>query len=317
MQALGQLTPYRASRTLIISFIERSYNERAGGPDNCVFGSTVDYWLLRPFTHNRNCATEEELEASFAEAHLDLDAGIRRVEKLQRRLQGRLPIDSNLRYLDVGCGLGDMTLALAKLGAGHVTGLDFVPRGIAVARTHAEMLELTDRVDFVIRDIHDWEPTEQYDVVLSHEALEHIRNPEVFLQRLRRFVRPRGIAVLAFGPLFYSPVGDHMWDFFRVPIPWRGALFSEQAILRLRKENFRPTDKATSYEEVVGGLNRMRYSAFLKYTASAGWKFDYLDLNPQLRKLPPLYWLSQALCRMPLLHDYFATAVYAILSPQS
>ncbi|HLI86684.1 MAG TPA: class I SAM-dependent methyltransferase [Bryobacteraceae bacterium] len=280
-----------------------------------MLGSTIDYYLLRPFTHNRNCETEEQIEARHAHTSVDLDAALRRIDKLQRRLDGRFPIDPALRYLDVGCGIGDMALALARLGARHVTGIDYVPRGIAVARANAERLGLADRVDFVVNDIHDWEPEDAYDVVLSHEALEHISDPRAFLARLRRFTRPDGIAVLAFGPLFHSPVGDHMWGFFRVNIPWRGVMFSEQALLRLRRERFRPTDGAKRYGEVVGGLNLMRYSEFLKYTHEAGWKFDFLDLNPQLKSIPPAYWLSRTLCAIAGVRDYFATAVYAVLRP--
>ncbi|HEV2201989.1 MAG TPA: class I SAM-dependent methyltransferase [Bryobacteraceae bacterium] len=278
-----------------------------------MFGSTIDYQLLRPFTHSRNFATEEEIDARTGKMSIDLDAAASRILKLQKRLRGRLPIEPDFRYLDIGCGGGDIALGLAQLGAGHVTGIDIVPRYISAATANADRLQLTDRVQFLHQDIHHWAPSERYDVVLSHEALEHIRDPQAFLRVLKRFVRPHGIAVLAFGPLFHSPVGDHMDGFFRMPIPWRGALFSEKAILRLRAEKFRPTEGSSSYHEIVGGLNLLRYSEFLRYTAAAGWQVDFLDVNPQLRKIPPLYWLSSALCRLPGIQNYFAGSVYTIL----
>jgi len=278
-----------------------------------MLGATLDYWILRPLTHGRNSATEEELERGHSTSQLDIELAIYRIEKLQKRLKGRLPIEG-MTYLDVGCGSGDMALGFAKLGAKHVTGVDFVARAISAARSNAERLGLSDRVEFVECDIHEWVPSKPFDVVLSHEAMEHIHDPRSFLCRLARFVAPNGVAVLAFGPLFYSPVGDHMWGFFRLPIPWRGALFSEKAILRLRKEKFRPTDRAHSYEQIVGGLNQLRYSDFLRFAAEAGWRFQFLDVNPQLRKYPALYRLSNVLCRVPHLKDYFATSVYAILA---
>jgi len=278
-----------------------------------MFGATVDYWLLRPFTHDHNLATEEEIERDHAAMQLDIQRAIRRIQKLAERLKGRLPIEG-MTYLDVGCGSGDMTLGFARLGARHVTGVDFVARAISAAKTNAERLGLADRVEFVECDIHEWVPPRRFDVVLSHEAMEHIHDPQSFLRRLAYFVAQNGVAVLAFGPLFYSPVGDHMWGFFRLPIPWRGALFSEKAILRLHKERFRPTDHTHSYEQIVGGLNQLRYSDFLRFAAEAGWKFQFLDVNPQLRKFPVLYRLSEVLCRVPHLRDYFATSVYAILA---
>src|SRR4029450_2517876 len=99
-----------------------------------MFGPVVDYWLLRPLTHSRNSATEEELNARAARNPLiDIDAELEKIQKLQQRLGGRLPISENLSYCDVGCGEGGMALALATLGAQHVTGIDVTPRSIVTA----------------------------------------------------------------------------------------------------------------------------------------------------------------------------------------
>jgi SAM-dependent methyltransferase len=279
-----------------------------------MLGPSIDYWILKPFTHSRNYTTEAELNARAARrADLDLASEVRRLRKLLHRLQGRMQITSRTSYLDIGCGSGGMAIALAHLGARHVTGVDLVPRQVAAAEAKANLLCLSDRVHFVCEDIHRWQPPHTYDVVLSHEALEHIREPERFLSTLTKLIEPDGVAVLAFGPLFHSPFGDHMDEFFRVPIPWRGVLFSEQALLRLRRESYRPTDAALRYNEVSGGLNLLRFSEFRKYAVDAGWTFDFLDVNPQLRRVPPLHWASRMLVRVPVVQDYFASSVYAIL----
>ncbi len=246
-----------------------------------MFGSTIDYWLLRPFTHSRNRATEEVINACTPQMSVDVDASVRRIQKLQKRLRGRFPIERDFRYLDIGCGAGDVALGLAKLGASYVTGVDIVARCISAATANLDRLQLKGRVEFLHQDIHNWSPSDRYDVVLSHEALEHIRDPKSFLQLLKRFVRPHGIVVLA-----------------------------------LRREQFRPTDEASTYQEIIGGLNLLRYSEFLRYTADAGWKVDFLEVNPQLRRIPPLYWLSNALCRVPGIQDYFASSVYVTLRRQ-
>src|SRR5262245_6390463 len=220
-----------------------------------MFGPVVDYWLLRPLTHSRNSATEEELNTRAAvDVSIDIDSERGKIRKLQERLGGRLPISDHLSYCDVGCGEGGMALALVVLGARQVTGVDVTPRSIVTAVANSKRLQLDTRVEFICADIHSWAPPNQFDVVLSHEALEHILEPEKFLGRLRTLIKPTGIVVLAFGPLFRCPFGDHMQMFFRVPVPWRGVLFSEQAILRLRRERFRPTDKATRYQDITGSL---------------------------------------------------------------
>jgi len=104
-----------------------------------------------------------------------------------------------------------------------------------------------------------------------------------------------------------------MYDFFRVQIPWRGVLFSEKAVLRVRAECFRPTDTATGYREIAGGLNLMRYSEFLKYVGDTGWRFDYLAVNTFLKGLPPLKFISEIVTRVPWVRDYFVHNVYAVL----
>ena len=279
-----------------------------------MFGSTIDYRILRPLTHNRRLETETELNARFSQyAAIDMNAAEARLLKLQDRLQDRLPIQTNLTYLDIGCGMGDITLALARLGAGHVTGLDLVPRYTSAAIANARLLGLADKAEFVCHDVHDWTPPRRFDVVLSHEALEHIHDPKGFLARLDALVAPDGIVVLAFGPLFPSPFGDHMDAFFRAPIPWRGVLFSEEAVLRLRRERYRPTDQAARYSEIVGGLNLLSYSDFLRHVEETGWTFDFLAVNPQLVRFPLLARISNSLIRLPRIRDYIASSVYAIL----
>jgi len=168
-------------------------------------------------------------------------------------------------------------------------------------------------VQFVCCDLRAWVPEEKYDVLLSFDALEHIENPEAFLRKMTDFIAAGGIAILAFGPLFHSPLGDHMWDFFRLQIPWRGVLFSEQAVLRVRRECFRSTDPASSYREIAGGLNLMRYSEFLKHVRDTGWEFDYLAVNTFLKRLPPLRFISDVVLRFPVVRDYFVHNVYAVL----
>jgi SAM-dependent methyltransferase len=283
-----------------------------------MLGETLDYLILRPLTHSRNLKTEEELNSSAAQqAWLNIEDAMFRLRKLMSRLENNLPISESLHYLDIGCGTGDMAIALAKLGCKKVTGIDLVPRRVSQARLNARRSGVDRYVDFVCKDIYDWTPAERYDVVLSHEALEHIHSPQTLFEMIAKLVTPTGIVILAFGPLFHSPFGDHMNSFFRVQIPWRGVVFSEKAILRLRRERFRLTEMANRYRNISGGLNLMRYSEFLHYVQVAGWEFSYLCVNPQLKRILPLYHLSNLLIKIPFVRDYFASSIYAVLRRRS
>ncbi len=279
-----------------------------------MFGPHIDYLLLRPFTHKNNIRTEEELDASVSQRQsLVLEDASARVKKLISRLEDNFPISDALRYLDIGCGTGDITIALAKAGCKNITGIDSVPRRIAQAKQYAKMSQIEGGVEFICQDIHDWIPPHQYDVIILHESLEHISKPKMFLQKAANMLALNGVLVLAFGPLFHSPIGDHMGQFFKMPIPWRGAIFSEKAVLRLRQECYRPTDNCDKYQNINGGLNLMRYSEFLQYVGATGWKLDFIRVNPQLKRFPPVYILSNILTQIPFVKDYFASSIYSIL----
>ncbi len=280
-----------------------------------MFGEKIDYLLLKPFAHRRGIATEEALNAKATDAISDdvIARGMAELRKYVTRFEGQFPIDSKLSYLDIGCGTGEITIALARMGCGHATGIDFVPRNIAQSKAAAARENVTDKVDFVCEDVYKWTPPQKYDVLLSFNAFEHIDTPRLFLASMLNLISENGMAILAFGPLFHSPFGDHMWGFFRLQIPWRQLLFSEKAILKLRREYFRPTDPAERYQDIVGGLNKMRYSEFLNYIDETGWKIKYLAVNPFLRRVGFLYKLSNVFTRSKFLRDYFAATVYVIL----
>jgi SAM-dependent methyltransferase len=278
-----------------------------------MFGATIDYWLLRPLAHGRNRATEEELDARAESVVFDPQIARRRLDKLVARFEGHFRIDPKLSYLDVGCGRGDLALAFVQAGATDVTGIDVSRRNVEAARATTARMNGQYRPNFICADINKWQSDRKYDVVISHEALEHINDPDKFIKSLAHLLQPDGVAFLAFGPLFHSPVGDHLDEFFRIALPWRGVLFSEAALLKLREELFRPGDPVERFQDVLTGLNLMRFSEFLRYVDDADFDLRFMNVNPQLKSLPPAHWVSQILIRSPL-RDYFAISVYAMLS---
>lgn len=278
-----------------------------------MFGENLDYAILRTMAHKRNLATEEALDGNAPGQPLRLADGVARLRTHIERFDGRFPIDSDLRYLDIGCGNGELTLGLTELGCMHVTGIDVMPRNIAAAESGARQIGVDSAVRFVCANVNDWTPAEKYDVLLSFDAFEHIDDPRRLLGKMTDFLAPGGVAVLGFGPLFHSPFGDHMSSFFRVRIPWCGVVFSERAVLRVRRECYRPTDPAERYQDIVGGLNMMRFSEFLTYVRDSGWQFDYMAPNPRLKRLPIIGQVSAAVTRIPWIRDYFVFSVYAII----
>ena len=278
-----------------------------------MFGKTIDYRLLRLCAHGRHPEAEELRQL---ERDLSIESAKVRFEKWNRRLDNEIPIDPAMRYLEVGCGMGEISLALAQYGCRHVTGIDIDPYYIEIAKRCARERQLQDKVTFECMNVHDLPNEKEYDIVLSHEMLEHVERPGDCLRRMDGVLKSRtgeGRIILAFGPLFHSPLGGHLNRFFRFRIPWIGVLFSEDALMRLRREFWRPvTDEAESFEDVREGLNKMKFSEFLRYVEEIGWITERLIVNPQLKRWPALWRLSNLLLRVPLLRDYVAVSVYAI-----
>ena len=283
-----------------------------------MFGRAVDYWLLRPLVDPAHPARRP------ADDEADTGRDRARLRKWSARLDGGFPIDPGLRYLDAGCGRGGIAVAMALEGCGRVTGVDLHPRAIRRARAHARRAGVEGKVEFECADVRTLAPERKFDVAVSHEALEHVARPAEFLRAIadrtvhagRNAGGGGGKLVLAFGPLFHSPLGSHaMLHFFRFYIPWLVVLFSEHAILRLRREFFSPADRAARYEDIGcgSGLNRLRYTEFLRHARDAGWEIEFLAVNPQLKRWPWLHRLSELSLRVPVLRDYVATSVYAIL----
>jgi 2-polyprenyl-3-methyl-5-hydroxy-6-metoxy-1,4-benzoquinol methylase len=280
----------------------------------------VDYRILRLLVTDRYKATEAELDEQAARSAFSVDDAHAYLEKVRDvYFDGRLPVRPDLSYLDIGAGMGRLAIGLAAAGARDVTGIEIVPRHVAEAERVAGALPPESRPRFVNADIHDWAPAKQYDVIFVLGALEHIHDPGKLLQVLPRLLAPGGRAFVSHEP-FEGPFGDHMSQFFRVPIPWRGLLFSERAILRLRAEYFRPTDRATRYGEIVGGLNQMSFRSYLGLVRAAGLDVVSHNFNPQLkhyRKLRPLYPLSWLLTHLPVVQGYFIMSAYSILARRS
>ena len=95
------------------------------------------------------------------------------------------------RVLDVGCGAGLLSEALAREGA-VVTALDLAPELIDVAQLH--LLESGLKVDYRLVSVEDL--AEQvpgaFDAVTCMEMLEHVPDPGSVLQACARLLRPGG-----------------------------------------------------------------------------------------------------------------------------
>ena len=110
---------------------------------------------------------------------------------------------SGREILDMGCGEGELSTQLAKLGA-RVVGIDISPELIEVARRRAVADSVQERTEFLVWDILEKPlPEERFDLVTCSAVLHHV-NIESFLPVLWASLKPGGIAVMI-EPLGLSP----------------------------------------------------------------------------------------------------------------
>ncbi len=96
--------------------------------------------------------------------------------------------------LDVGCGAGLLSEALARAGA-RVTGIDLAEESLDVARLHRIESGLED-IRYLRSTAEDLATTEagRYDVVTCLEVLEHVPDPASTVAACARLLRPGGTA---------------------------------------------------------------------------------------------------------------------------
>jgi len=96
------------------------------------------------------------------------------------------------RVLDVGCGEGRFTAALADSGA-HAVGIDVAEEPLRRARAGRPDLEfLRVPVD------HAWPLQDaSFDAIWAGEVIEHVADTAGWLSEVRRVLRPGGLALLS------------------------------------------------------------------------------------------------------------------------
>jgi 2-polyprenyl-6-hydroxyphenyl methylase/3-demethylubiquinone-9 3-methyltransferase len=159
----------------------------------------------------------------------------------------RRPLEG-VTVLDIGCGGGLLTEPLTRLGA-SVTGIDAASRNIAVAKLHAERMELT----IAYRDTTSEALAAEgktFDIVLNMEVVEHVDNVPLYVKSCGDLVAPggllfsatinrtlRALALAKVGAeyiLNWLPRGTHDWNRFLTPEEL-GALITRSGLTLIDK----------------------------------------------------------------------------------
>lgn len=128
------------------------------------------------------------------------------------------------RALDFGCGVGRLSLALAR-EFDAVTGIDIAPAMLAEAQSNADEQGLSN-VDFVLSDDGLTRAAGPFDLVFSYIVIQHIpvdRGMAIIDALLDR-VKPGGGAIIHIATLHFGGLTSRAARWARQKLPGGGAL---------------------------------------------------------------------------------------------
>ncbi len=205
------------------------------------------------------------LRAAYARDHLCMHFG--------RDVAAEQPL-ADLRIVDIGCGGGLLSEALARMGA-SVIGIDAEAELVDIASAHAAGEGLA--IDYRVVLPEDLAAAgERFDAVVSMEVIEHVADLSAFTAAVRALIRPDGALVVAtlnrtlkslalakIGAeylLRWLPIGTHDWRKFVKP--------SELAAL-FRRHRLALCDLAGFEYDVLNGTWALSDDLAVNYVAFA------------------------------------------------
>jgi len=207
--------------------------------------------------------------------------------------------------LDLGSGVGGYSLSFLKAGA-RVTSVDLVQP------TRPEALDLPlqqVRGDALRIPLC----SESVDLVFCASLIEHVRDPQVLLEEIRRVLKPGAVAYVSFPP-YYSPMGGHEF----APYHYLGERIALRMVSRRRvvaewvKSMYSANEEAASFDDLYAGwglyqmtIRKMRRLIRVVDLVCEDLSTRYLPVSairwPIVGEL--LTWHAQFLLRKPMARD--------------
>jgi cyclopropane fatty-acyl-phospholipid synthase-like methyltransferase len=196
---------------------------------------------------------------------------------------------------DIGCGHGSLVIDMAKNvwggGDGKVFGFDLDEDRIEFAKEnlHKKYPQFEGIVEFHCADFRDFNM--KFDIITSKDACEHIIYLKEMVISIKEKLNEGGLFFTGFGPLYYSPYGNHKkWN---ETIPWKHLIFPY-----------------TEKEIHNKGLNGLSLAEYKQIFYNSGLEVLQFKVNESKNIISNLFSL---ISRINFLREYFSHNIYTIL----
>lgn len=227
---------------------------------------------------------------------------------------------SGFKVLELGCGEGGNLLPFTNLKA-HCIGIDLneskIEDGKKIMQEWIEKGVLELYFDDIFNPKIVEKFTNQFDVIILKDVIEHIPNKTKALAQMRDYLNKNGVLFIGWPP-WYMPFGGHqqMCDskILRT-LPWMHLLPKPiyKSILKLfgeSKTKIEALGEIVDFRVTINQMNRMAKTIGMKAVAK---KFYFINpiyeykFNLKTRVLLPF------LTKIPYLRDFFTTSCYYLL----
>ena len=227
----------------------------------------------------------------------------------------QIPVDRSV--LDVGCGMGGTAITLAEELSVEVTGIDISEEYVAVAREAAVAAD--SPVQFETADIlRDELPAGPFGLIVMHDVVEHVPQPDVALKRLLPLLEPDGRLYVSFPP-WMGPYAGHHHNCGSILkfMPYLHAVAPSLLLQLAHRWEDKNDDWLSDLRTILE--NRLSMRKFEAMARSSGWKIRYSKtyfLRPEFLRmgLPkmPNGWIG----RIPWVGECLTTGCEYLLEPR-
>ena len=161
-----------------------------------------------------------------------------------------------LKILDIGCGGGILSESLARLGA-QVTGIDASFPSVKAAKKHSSLNQATREIEYFHTTVEEFvaernrsEEGSLFDIVCALEIIEHVADPQLFLNECTKLIQPQGC-------MFVSTLNRTSRSYFL-------AILMAEQVLKLVPPRTHDWDKFIKPEELercLNEINRLQQSS--------------------------------------------------------